>query len=118
MSKLGIYSIIPNYVLYNRVVKPQAKLLYGALTSLSNTKGFCKVTNGFLADLFGVTTRSIQLYISELEEQGYIQVEIIRKDNQQVEERIIWLTEIKRSFDSLISNFEKKGKFTIDETED
>jgi Helix-turn-helix domain len=104
MSKLGIYSIIPNYVLYDRVVKPQAKLLYGSLTSLCNTKGYCVVTNAYLSDLFGVTTRSIQLYLGELESRGYIEVEILRKENQQVEERKIWISEIKRSLDSLVSN--------------
>lgn len=111
MSKIGAYSVIPSYIMYDREVKPHAKLLYGTITSLSNLKGYCFASNGYLADLYGVTIRSIQLYISELQNAGYIEVEIIRKDNQQVEERKIWITEIKRSVEGF-QNANRKGIIT------
>ena len=41
MNRIGYYSIIPATVLYNKELKPNAKLLYAIITSLSNKEGYC-----------------------------------------------------------------------------
>lgn len=94
------YSVIPSYIMYDNTITPGSRLLYGTITNLSNWKGYCFATNRYLADLFGITTRTIGRYLSELEKRGYVETELIRKANKEVEERRIWITEIKRSLEA------------------
>ena len=42
-NKNNYYAIIPATVRYNLDLKPNEKLLYGEITALANSKGFCFV---------------------------------------------------------------------------
>jgi len=81
------YAIIPAGVRYS-VMKPNAKLLYGEITALANKKGYCFATNKYFAELYSVNKNTISLWIKELKEFGFIEVDLIYKDKQVIERRI------------------------------
>ena len=53
------YAIIPANVRYDKTLRPNAKLLYGEITALSNTEGYCWATNSYFANLYDVESASI-----------------------------------------------------------
>lgn len=79
MNKPNYYAIIPANVRYDKDLSPNAKLLYGEITALSNAEGFCWATNAYFSELYDVTKRSIQLWLSQLEDKGFIRVSIDSK---------------------------------------
>lgn len=70
------YAVIPATIRYDTVLKPNAKLLYAEITSLTNMYGYCCATNAYFADLYGFTDETVSRLISQLEKQGHIAVEI------------------------------------------
>lgn len=68
----GYYAVIPAEVRYDPDLKPNAKLLYGELTSLCNQKGYCWATNEHFAELYGLSVGTISRLIAQLEQKGYI----------------------------------------------
>lgn len=77
----GYYAIIPSYVRYDNDLPPNAKLLYGEITSLTNSKGYCWATNEYFASLYNVGKQSVSLWIKALVDKGYIESEIKYKGN-------------------------------------
>lgn len=71
-SKPAYYAIIPATVRYDDRLSASAKLLYGELTALSGTDGYCWPGNKYLQDVYGVSRQAIQNWLSTLEKQGYI----------------------------------------------
>ncbi len=71
------YAIIPANVRYDKELPAAAKLLYGELAALSNQEGFCWASNQYFANLYGATKRSVQNWINDLEEHGYIRSDYI-----------------------------------------
>lgn len=59
-------------VLYDPDLSPNAKLLYGVISSLTTHRGYCYAANGTLAEWFGVTERQISRLVKELDERGHI----------------------------------------------
>ena len=55
----NFYAIIPAFVRYDKDLQPNAKLLYGEITALTNEKGFCWAENEYFANLYNVSTTSI-----------------------------------------------------------
>lgn len=78
--KPNYYAIIPANVRYDKDISPNAKLLYGEITSLCNQKGYCWATNEYFSNLYGVSDRTIRNLIKQLQDKHYIDVEI--RDNQ------------------------------------
>jgi DNA-binding PadR family transcriptional regulator len=76
--KPNYYAVIPANVRYAKDLSPNAKLLYGEITALSNAEGFCWASNAYFADLYDVSNRSIQGWLSQLEQMGFIRVEVVR----------------------------------------
>lgn len=64
-----------------------SKILLAEIILLSNTKGYCYMSNSKLAKLFNKSVRTIQNYIEELVKFGYLLSETIRNDKKVVEER-------------------------------
>ena len=77
--KPSYYAIIPANVRYDKDISPNAKLLYGEITSLCNQKGYYWATNEYFSTLYGVSVRTIQNLLKQLENKNYIKLEI--KDN-------------------------------------
>lgn len=72
----GYYAVIPSDVRYDPELKPNAKLLYGELTALSDKKGYCWATNEHFANLYELSVGTISRLISQLEKKGYIRCEM------------------------------------------
>jgi hypothetical protein len=87
MDKPNYYAIIPAGVRYSEI-KPNAKLLYGEITALTNKKGYCFASNNYFAELYNVNKNTISLWIKELKDFGFIYVELKYKDKQIIERRI------------------------------
>lgn len=75
------YAILPAKVRYDKNITPNAKLLYAEITALCNDKGYCWAGNAYFAELYGVTKTSISNWISSLQKNGYIEVQLIYKEN-------------------------------------
>ncbi len=75
-NKAGYYSIIPAKVRYDDSLTPNAKLMYGELTSLSYKEGYAFARNEYFAELYDVSKRTISRWISQLKENDYIQVHL------------------------------------------
>ena len=70
------YAVIPADVRYDPDLPPNAKLLYGEITSLTNKAGYCWATNEYFADLDGLSVKTISRLIGLLEAKGYIRCEM------------------------------------------
>ena len=78
--KKSYFAIIPANVRYDEELPPNAKLLYGEITSLCNEKGYCWATNQYFADLYKVSKITVSRWISALNKKGYISVETLYKE--------------------------------------
>lgn len=78
--KKSYFAIIPANVRYDEELPPNAKLLYGEITSLCNEKGYCWATNQYFADLYKVSKITVSRWISTLNKKGYISVETLYKE--------------------------------------
>ena len=88
------YAVIPATIRYDSRISANAKLLYGEITALCNEKGFCWATNGYFSELYNVSARSIQRWISDLETFGYIKANIRYKiDGKTVDSRCISISD-------------------------
>ena len=86
INKPNYYAIIPANVRYDNDISPNAKLLYGEITSLCNQKGYCWATNEYFSSLYGVSDRTIRTLLKQLSDKEYIKIEI--KDNHR---RVIYI---------------------------
>lgn len=81
LTQRSYYAILPANVRYDKNITPNAKLLYAEITALCNDKGYCWARNAYFAELYGVTKTSISNWISSLQKNGYIDVQLIYKEN-------------------------------------
>lgn len=75
------FAIIPSEVRYDNNLKDKAKLLYGEITALSDKYGYCYASNKYFAELYNITITTVSLLIKNLIDSGYIESEIIYKEN-------------------------------------
>lgn len=78
------YAIIPASVRYEKRIPAGAKLLYGEITALANSKGFCYATNRYFADLYEVDSRTIKRWIAILNELEFIRYELEKKSYRKI----------------------------------
>ena len=76
-DKPNFYAILPAFVRYDTELSANAKLLYSEITSLCNEKGFCWATNSYFANLYGISERTIQNLIKQLNDKDYITIKIL-----------------------------------------
>lgn len=76
-NKPNYYANIPANVRYDKELTASAKLLYGEITALTNAEGYCWANNSYFANLYDMSIRNISRLISQLNNKGYIRVEII-----------------------------------------
>ena len=97
-NKPAYYAIIPSQVRYCEELKFAERLLYGEITALTGKEGYCFATNKYFSELYGVIPGTISRWISHLERLGFIQVEIIKNEKQQILERRIYINDNYREF--------------------
>ena len=74
----GFWALIPASVRYDKELPPNAKLLYGEVTALSDKLGYCYAQNSYFSDLFGLSERSVTRLLSTLVDRGYLRVDVVR----------------------------------------
>ena len=92
-NHIGYYSIIPTPILYNKDLKPNQKLLYAIITSLSCKEGYCFASNKYLAEKLNVNPKTISNWISDLNSREFIIVDIEKNENNQVIQRRIYIND-------------------------
>lgn len=106
------YAIIPANVRYDEELKPNAKLLYGEITALSNEKGYCWASNGYFSKLYRVSRETVSRWIGDLENKGYITTQLIYRENsREIKERRIYIAPI----DKKINTYCQNNQYPIDE---
>ena len=75
-DKPSYWAVLPADVRYDDQLKPNAKLLYAEISSLTNSSGYCWATNEYFAGLYGLAPATISRLVSQLEERGYIRCEM------------------------------------------
>ena len=76
MDKPGYWAVIPATVRYDPALPPNAKLLYGEITALSNAKGYCYAQNRYFSALFGLSERSVCRLLAALAKGGYLRTDV------------------------------------------
>lgn len=90
------YAIIPASVRYDNELRPNEKLMYGEITALANSTGECWASNNYFAELYDVTPQAVSGWINDLKRKGYIEVDIVYKDNtKEIKNRIIRIVSTK-----------------------
>ena len=117
LNRPAYYAIIPAKVRYDPELRPNAKLLYAEITALANERGYCFATNGYLADLFGITDRTARDLIAQLCERGYISVDVVRDESKAVTERRLYVDTPRVAEAPPEKNFHPSGKKSPDPPE-
>ena len=74
----SFYATIPSYILQNKDLSPNAKLLYLIITSLTKSSGRCFATNNYLAERLALSKESITAILNELINQKLIIIKITK----------------------------------------
>lgn len=93
VEKPAYYAIIPAHVRYNQNIPPNAKLLYGEVTAMTQVKGYCYARNSYFKDLYDVHVNSVTRWISKLCEERYLINVQIYDEAGDFEERRLYLPE-------------------------
>lgn len=97
--------------------------MYGEITALTNRNGYCFATNKYFAELYNVTIETISRWISHLQRLGFIKVEIIKSDKNEILERRIFIID-NSSNNAFLSNtycqnnqypYRQNNQYPIDE---
>lgn len=83
------YAVLSANIRYNKELTLFEKMLYGEITALTNSKGYCFAKNKYFADLYERSSRQISRAFSNLEKNGFI---IIENNNETDRKRRIFLT--------------------------
>lgn len=87
------YAIITANVRYDNRLTDSEKILFAEITALSNKYGYCTATNGYFASLYEVTKVTISRRISKLKEHGYLDIEIVKENNEFKQRKLYPLTQ-------------------------
>ena len=69
----GIFPVLPQRVIFDRELTPQAKVLFAEIVSLSESDGYCWASNEYLARLFDLSEAAVSRQIAQLAGRGYIE---------------------------------------------
>jgi conserved domain protein len=89
LERPNYYAILPANVRYDKRLSANAKLLYCEITALANAKGYCYASNNYFSELFSVDTRSVQRWILNLKDYGYITINF--ENNKDLRTRKIFI---------------------------
>lgn len=83
-STPNYYAIIPAFVRYDEELSPNAKLLYGEITALSNFLGYCWANNTYFSKLYSVSTSTIKRLLKQLCDKKYIRIEVSNNNSRKI----------------------------------
>lgn len=106
IERPNYYAILPANVRYDKRLSANAKLLYCEISALANVKGYCYASNNYFSELFSVDSRSVQRWLYNLKDYGYITMDF--DDNKDLRTRKIFI--VKES-DSIKVNESIKNTF-------
>ena len=89
MNEPNYYAIIPANVRYDPGLKASEKLLYGEISALSQKDGYCFAGNRYFAELYGVALATVSRWVSHLQENGYVKVDLVTAESGEIEMRRI-----------------------------
>lgn len=82
------FAIIPAEVRYDNRLNANAKLLYGEITALTGKNGLCWASDVYFMDLYEVSRSTLQRWLKNLEEFGYLKrLVVYKKDTKMIEKR-------------------------------
>ena len=84
------YAILPANVRYDERLIPNAKLLFGEITSLTHKEGYCWASNKYFSTLYKVSPTTVSLWINTLIKYGYIKSETIQRGD--ISQRLLYLS--------------------------
>lgn len=76
MDKPAFFAILPAAVRYDTRLKPMERILYSEITALADQTGYCYASNRYFIELYGAGERTVQGWIKNLADCGYITVEM------------------------------------------
>lgn len=82
--KPNYYAVIPATVRYDKELSPNAKLLYGEITSLANSKGYCWATNSYFMKLYNISDRQVRNLLKQLFDKKYITLHLENNTNRKI----------------------------------
>lgn len=85
------FAIITAPVLDNRELADSAKILYGRITSLADREGFCWASNKYLAEVSGCGERTITRLLAQLQELGFVEIDMVMSEQKKNMERRIFI---------------------------
>jgi hypothetical protein len=95
-EKRSSYAVVPCYIMDDEKLHDGAKMLYARI-SMYSQEGRCWASNKHLSEKHGVDVRTIQRWLKELSDEGYIEIEIEIGGFQT--KRNIWITnDFKKSY--------------------
>ena len=87
------YMVIPAKV-WNTRINPQAILLYGHISVLSNKHGYCWATNKYFQKTLGISEATVTRCLTTLESIGVIKRHLVYKEgSKEIAKRLIWITD-------------------------
>lgn len=78
------FCVIPSYILFDNNLTPHARLLYGLLSSLCKSKGYCWASNSYFAEKFKVTRKIASKWLSELAKNNHICIELSQLSKRKI----------------------------------
>lgn len=80
MSSPNFYAVIPASVRYDSGLCANAKLLYGEITAMCHSEGYCWADNAYFSELYHVSLFTISRWISQLEKNGHVVTELNKSE--------------------------------------
>lgn len=120
-GKKSYYAIIPANVRYDENLPPNAKLLYGEITALCNSEGYCWASNKYFAEMYGVSPITISRWINLLASKGYIESQIIYKEGtKEIDKRYIQICcdPLNKNVNTPINQIVKDNNTSINTTDE
>ena len=93
VEKPGYFAVLPASVRYDTTLRPAAKLLYAEISALCNKYGYCTASNTYFSTLYDASKKSVEGWMKQLKDAGYIRLEVFRDESNTVINRKIWITD-------------------------
>lgn len=114
----GYYAVIPATVRYDDRIPANAKLLYGEISALVGSEGYCYASNAYFASIYKLSERTIRGLIESLRDNGYLTVQVERDSTGKVERRKMFLA-VSATDEQGAENFcQNPGKYFPDGAEE